>query len=427
MSARVLEKLFTAMQGARGIPAMENIVTSVLGTLNDINGSTRQLAQHICEDFALTQKVLKLANSAMYAPFAKEAASVTAAVNILGTDALTHVVLSTSVATAAEIDDDKNLSRTLMASELARSMCPDRAETVSIAGLMYDLGHLLAARFLPQEVKLIEAKVAAGGEADKAARDVLGMTFQQLGAEVARRWRLPASIVSVIEGTGDPELVKVAQFSNSASSLIQEGRTEEVSRLVAALDLPNVDKSKLAGLIQRKLEESRPEAPPVRTPAAQALEHLFEELAAVPWKTAEDLAGAMFAGISRTLKTTHCLLFMRSRSGDFVVRYGQGKGIDELRARFRIAGEYKPTAFHAVVQNNVDVSIADVSKLKPSSLPDGYAALFPKVGRFVILPIAHGSVSGLIYCDWDCDAAGSETELVALKKLRNLFLPFFPA
>jgi HD-like signal output (HDOD) protein len=425
MSNRILEKLFAAMQGAKGIPAMERVVTSVLGTINDAKGSNRLLAEHISGDFALTQKVLKLANSAMYAPFAKEASSVTAAVNILGTDALLHVVLSTGIATATEVADDKMLSKTLLASELARSMCPARSEDMSVAGLMYDLGSLMAAKFLPQEVDLIETKVASGNDPDKAAQDVLGMSFQQLGAEVAKRWKLPASIVTIIDGSGDPELVEIARFSNSASSLVLEGKVEEVDKLVSDLSLPDVDKATLSGLIRRKLEEISLDTEASQTSSEASLEKLFKVLSVANWKSLEELAGAMFTGISQAMRTAHCLLFVRMSSGDFEVRYGHGTGIDEPRAKFKVAGEYKPTAFHAVIKNNVDISIANVSKLKPSALPDGYATFFPDIKKFIILPIAQGSVSGLVYCDWDSEGVSNQMELATMKKLRDLFLPFF--
>lgn len=427
MSHAILEKLFAAMQGSKGIPAMEGIVTSVLQTLNDANGSTRLLAQYISEDFALTQKVLKLANSAMYAPFAKEIDSVTAAVNVLGTDVLMHVVLSTGVATAAEISEDKALAKTLMASELARAMRPDRAETVSVAGLMFDLGHLLAARFLPQENRLIESRIAAGQEPELAAREVLGMSLQQLGAEVARRWKLPDPIVAVIEGMGEPELVEVARFSNSASGLILDGETEAVDRLMAELTLPGVDKSQLGGLIRRKLAENPAPAPQTaHPPTAVALEHLRKELAGRPWRAAEELAGAMFVGLARILQTTRCLLLARAATGDFHVRHGQGQGVDAVRARFKVAAEYQPTAFHAAIKNNVDISIEDVGKLRPTALPAGYATFFPGARRFVLLPLAQTQVNGMIYCDWDASAPVNEAELIELKKLRDLLLPFFP-
>ena len=65
--------------------------------------------------------------------------------------------------TEAEIKDDRHLSQTLLASELARSLCPERKEDMSVAGLMFDLGRLVTAKFLPQEMEQIDQKIESSG------------------------------------------------------------------------------------------------------------------------------------------------------------------------------------------------------------------------------------------------------------------------
>jgi hypothetical protein len=118
---------------------------------------------------------------------------------------------------------------------------------------------------------------------------------------------------------------------------------------------------------------------------------------------------------------------MATRTGEMRVRSAYGKGVDELKSRLRISAEFMPTAFHASIKNTIDVSIADVSKLKDASLPEGYRALLPHVTKFIILPIANSRVSGLLYCDWDTDTLLRPGEMDGIKELRNLLLPYFPA
>ena len=427
MTTPTLDKLFAAMDGSRGMPALERIVTSVLDSLNDQDKGHRELAADIVKDPALTQKVLKLANSAMYAPFASDKSSVSGALNVLGADTLLHVVLSTAMVTDDEAEGDKNLSRSLLASELARSACAERMEDVSIAALMHDLGRMMASRYLPDEMAVVEQKIAAGDDPDAAATAVLGMSLPRVGAEIAARWRLPSPILGIIDGSGDPTLVGIARFSNAASSLIHQGRVDEARQLVATLDVPGADKSMLAGLIERKAERvvaERRQLPSV--PADTLLANLHESLASEKKTTVEALAGTVFPAFVDALETAHCLLFMATRSGDFGVRYAYGKGVDTLRSKLRISAEFKPTAFHAAIKNNVDVAIADVSKLKPAALLADYATLLPNVTKFLILPIAPGRVSGLMYCDWETGRELTPSELAVVRKLRDLFLPFFP-
>jgi HD-like signal output (HDOD) protein len=428
MSTPIIERLVSAMRSDKGFSAAEKTVTSIIASLGDEKKSKRDLMALIIEDFALTQKVLKLANSAMYAPFGQGAPSISSALDILGANALMHIVLGTAMLSDAELNDDAALSQTLLASELARSVGGDRTEDVSVAALLYNLGQMILRKYLPEEAAAMERHMALGSGEDAAATRIIGMTLQQLGAEVAQQWKLPSSVVSIIAGTGDPSLVSIAKFSSSASSLIFAGKSNEVAQLVADLDVPASQKSGVAALVLQHSE--RVSAKPRPTQQASSEDLLNDLLAALSEdkpQSVELLAAAMFSTFAQVLKTAHCLLFMLTKSGDFAVRYGHGKGIDELRSKLRISKDYKPTAFHAAVKNNVDVPIADVSRLKPTALPEGFTTLLPHVNKFFILPIANSGVSGLVYCDWDCETQLSSTELDLVKKLRSLFLPYFPA
>jgi HD-like signal output (HDOD) protein len=423
-----VERLFAAMKGAKGFAAVENTVASVISSLGNDKHVPNEVVQHIVEDFALTQKVLKLANSAMYAPFSDGAGSVSSALNVLGAEALLHIALSTALVTDAEVQSDESLSRTLLSSELARKVCVGRSEDVSIAALMYNLGAMLVQKYLSAESTAIAQKVANGADEAQAATEVLGLTLEHLGAEVAQQWKLPKNIVSVMDGTGDPDLVAIARFSQSASTLVHAGKLDAVDRLVADLEVAGVDKTGISSLIRHRSEQITSRQKPAPDVSNEdVLNDLLAALAADKKQTVEALAAAMFPTFANILQTAHCLLFMLTKSGDFAVRYGYGKGIDELRTKLRIGKDYQPTAFHAAIKNNVDVSIADVSRLKVSALPDGYKTLLPNVNKFVILPIANSGVSGLVYCDWDSETMLSASELDAVKKLRSLFLPFFPS
>lgn len=426
-----MSRLFAAMQGENGLPASESKVTSILTTLHGQTRSHTELANEIVEDFTLTQKVLKLANSPMYAPFADadadSTASVSSALEVLGSDGLLHVVLGAKMATHAELAEDEGLSRTLLASEVARNACPGRIEHASIAALMYDLGSLVLSKYLPDDMAAINSLVAGGRDSQSAAKEVLGITLQEIGSKVAEHWQLPKQIISIIDGSGDQGLIEVAKFSTAVSTLIHEGKAEEASKLVSASSLPGA--SKLSGLVARKVEafkqrRGKKAADPSRH-AQSALERLLAQLSGERKKTVEELAAAMFPVFCESFGVVRCLLFMAVKTGDLYVRYGHGQGVDEIKPKLKISAEFKPTAFHAAIQNNVDVSITDVKKLAPTALPDGFRQLLPNVSRFLILPIGTGTVTGLVYYDWESAKELSQGELEVIRKLRNLFLPFF--
>lgn len=427
MSTPALEKILLAIRGSKGVPATERSVAQVLGALDNGSAGKQDVVNHIIEDFALTQKVLKLANSSMYAPFGSGSASVSSALEVLGSEAVLHLVLGADQVSEEDLQKDESLSRTLLASELARNACAERAEDASIATLMYEIGRLMTAKYLSEETAAIAKKVAAGADPQDAATAVLGLSYQDLGVALAKRWNMPQTILSSMDGTGDPTLVNIARFSSTASGLIHEGKADAVNTLLSGWDLPGIDKSRLSALVARKTEEVRTNPRNrVEASADSELNALLQRLTQERKTSIEELANVMLPGMAEALKTAHCLLFMLTRSGEQRVRNGYGKGIDELKAKFKISAEFMPTAFHAAIKNNIDVSIADVFKLKDASLTEGYRELLPNVTKFIILPIANKRVSGLLYCDWDSDKTLAATEMEVMKKLRNLFTPFFP-
>lgn len=430
MSTIAFEKMLEAMQDSRGLPASERSVVSVLGALDRCDEGKHEVVNHIIEDFALTQRVLKLANSTMYAPFGVGVASVTAALNVLDSEALMHLVLSTDLVTDEELRADEPLSRTLFASELARQACADRAEDASIATLMFQIGQLMTGKYLPEEASAIARLVGLGVQPQEAASEVLGMSFQEIGVELATRWNLPNYILSSISGTGDPTLVGIARFSSQAASLVYEGKTEMVHRLLMELDLPGVDKSGLGALISQKIEATRPAQAAAQAPAPAAPDAAMQQLHSAikdeKRRVIDTLADAMLPLYSGTLQCSRCLVFMLTRSGEFRVRAGHGPLLEELRQALRVSADFSPTAFHLAIRNNVEIVIDDVARLKSSALPAAYRQLLPHVRKFIIVPIASSQVSGLVYCDWEADLELSPDRVDAAKKLRDLFVPFFP-
>ena len=423
---KMLDKLFAAMQDADGVPALEDSVTALLDQFADQRKQPRPVADKVIEDVALTQQVLKLANSPMYAPFATDVGSVSSAVKVLGDDAVMHLVLNAPVVSVADLHAQPSLSLTLHAAEIARALGGHRSEDASIATMMHNLGHLLVARLLPEEFDSIGQRIRAGEAQDAACRAVLGMTYQQVGKEVATRWNLPATIVSVIEGHGDPELQKLAELSNSAAILADQGQHEQAARLVAGAALPGADTEKLQAVLNRRKYEPVKAAAsqhPSRSPSPSPLTELYLRLAEMEHDSCETLAGRMFLEVQQTLGTARALLLRPKESGEYRVSYAFGKGVDEIKAKLRLSAEFKPTAFHAAISKNADVSISDVSKLKPAALPEGYVRLLPKVKHFLILPVAHGKVGALIYFDWERVMEVRPEDLQTLRKLRDLFVP----
>ncbi|MGT2430958.1 HDOD domain-containing protein [Cupriavidus basilensis] len=77
---------------ARGFPTLQFCIDNVFKTLSsDI--SVGEMAAAVLSDFSLSQKVIRLANSAMYRSFGGEVTTVSRAILVLGVDAISHLTL----------------------------------------------------------------------------------------------------------------------------------------------------------------------------------------------------------------------------------------------------------------------------------------------------------------------------------------------
>ena len=423
MTTAVLDRLLLAMRHSRGVPAVERSVASVLAALDSSKQGKDEVVRHIIEDFALTHKVLKLANSSMYAPMGAGAATVSSALQVLGREAVLHLVLGADLVSEEDLHSDVYLARTLLASELARQAYARRAEDAAIATLMLEIGQLMVGKYLPAEAALIAKRVAAGAALHAASTAVLGLSFQQVGVELAARWNLPQTLRATIDGSGDPLLVGLARFASAASALIFAGQSDAVTTLLHQLQLPGIDKARLDELVRHKLKLLHL-TPPLRVARSgqTELHALLLRLLQEPAGTLAELSQRMLPGITSALGAAHCLLFVTAPGGQMVVQSGFG----EAANRLHFALVHSPTAFQAALHNHVEVFVADVSRLPDSALPAGYKTLLPQVHKFLILPIANSRVTGLLYCDWEGDIALQAGELEALRKLRDLLLPYFP-
>lgn len=434
MSADAFQRLIQTVENSRGVPATERTVVSVLGALDNHEQGRGAVVGHIIEDFALTQRVLKLANSSMYAPFGAGAPSVTAALEVLDSEALLHLVLSTDLVSDEELQADHNLSRTLFASELARSACADRAEDASIATLMFQIGQLMVGQFLPTEAAEIAQMMASGVDAQTASSAVLGMSYQDIGLDMASRWNLPEFIRSTISGAGDPTLCAIARFSSDVSTLVHAGMDDAAREKIAAMDVPGADPGAVQHLVARKLAALMPtdadaqdSAAPLDAPGdTGAADGVHSAIRQEKHRVLDELAASMLPLYAKELQCSRCMLLMLTRGGEFRVRAAYGASTEVLRDLLHVTAAFQPTAFHLAARHNTEIVIDDATRLKPTALPLILREVQPPARQMAILPIANSRVTGLLYCDWEKDGGLSVSARNAMRKLRDLFVPFFP-
>lgn len=246
------DRVLRRMNESGGFPALDHSVTRIVDALDKSHEDTTPLVNAVLDDVSLTQKVLRLANSAMYAPIGRSVSTVSHAVNVLGYDAVGHLALGVKVIgsmgqmRATTRAAERELGHSLLAGSVAGSVVGRGAvrngEVGVVCSLLHRTDRLLTAFYLSEEWERIQESVAAGMEEDQAARRTLGMTPDQLGIQVARQWRLPPRIVHTMRHDepmpGEEEdawLIDLTQFSDRSAGLIAASGEEDTEAAQEAL------------------------------------------------------------------------------------------------------------------------------------------------------------------------------------------------
>ncbi|MCU7844513.1 MAG: HDOD domain-containing protein [Candidatus Thiodiazotropha sp. (ex Monitilora ramsayi)] len=205
-----VEFLLRRMNRKSDFPALSNSVRSINAMTYASDKDVNQMAGVIVKDFALTNKILKVVNSAYYGRFSGSIGTVSRAVVVLGTQAIRSLAASLiffeHIENKAQADKLRELVTTAMfratlAHHVADEIDQAESEAYFLTGLLQDLGQLLVAFYLPEESKEIERLVEAEGQVSLAAQhQVLGVSFEKIGIEIAKQWNFPKSLIDSLKG-----------------------------------------------------------------------------------------------------------------------------------------------------------------------------------------------------------------------------------
>lgn len=212
--------------------------------------SASELANSILKDYSLTNKLLRLVNSAFYGQFAGSITTVSRAVVILGFDQVRmaasclmlfeHMKNSSN---AVELQDAalQSFMSAMLAKDLADMTGFERSEEAFICSMIHNLGRHLVLCYFPEEYQEITRLMASKGKGESVAvRSVLGISYEDLGRGIARNWRFPDRIVNSMrplppgvlnKATSEVQVLqRLAGFSNELIDAATKNDTEEGSQ-----------------------------------------------------------------------------------------------------------------------------------------------------------------------------------------------------
>ena len=449
------QRLLEALSTSQDFPAFSHVVAQVNRITSAEDSHAEQLTDAILKDVALTNKLLRLVNSAQFGFLGGQpVGTISRAVIILGYDAVRDAALSLMLfehlqnhAQAQELKAETidSFYCAILGRLLARKLGYRDTEEVFICALFRNLGKLMARLHFFEATNQVSALMREQGlSEDSAARRVLGMSYDEIGQAVGRHWKLPASILEGMsplpDGPVKPSADRHQVLANLSLQLYEAVKNtprEDVGKAVTEIarryeKCVNLPGPLLVEAIYQASEVAEKEVAMLQTDARQSpvLRQLLERRpAAAPIAAAEpkielevnppqagDPNAVLIDGLQELtnllLEHAHPKVMLQVgaellfRTGSFdnvlictvdpgnqflAARIGHGADWARLRTGFRVPLAYNPDVFHAAISKAVDILISDTGADNIRSRIPDWYRRLVTARSFLLLPITVGN------------------------------------
>jgi len=277
--------LMRKIKRQQDFPALSETLIKINTLVDQEETNSAELAKVIVEDFALTNKILKLVNSAYYRTTINEVKTISQAVLILGFDEIRSVAISLILidhlhnkSKASKLKDHivSSIYSGILTKDLSIEIDYKEHEEAFLSGTFHQMGEMLALYYFHEEADEIETLVEEEElSKDQAANKILGVTYQALGVAIAKEWKLPQYIIDTIypyipsnkkstaELKNSDKLRAITSLSNDLSDALDNKNNEQWrnaavnvwTNYAAELGLENDSLIKLANQARKNLIE----------------------------------------------------------------------------------------------------------------------------------------------------------------------------
>lgn len=229
------EQIETLLNSIGELPTLPSVATAIMEKTLEDNVNAKQIADLVEKDQALALKVLKVANSPFYRRI-KEIATIRGAVVLLGFNVLKSIVLSISVINLFNEKERRaldfytfwqhSIACAVCAKAMAAKVLPAAAEDAFVAGLLHDLGKVIADQLLCRHGEyneVLEAMNRAGADIIDVEQQLVGIDHASIGKHLMERWNLPGHLSkavgfhhSIVDITDDPQTKRLCSIIHVA-------------------------------------------------------------------------------------------------------------------------------------------------------------------------------------------------------------------
>lgn len=205
-----------ALAKINSVSTLPEVTSKIIKMVDDPRSTPAQLNKVISHDPALVARTLKVVNSPFYGLPGK-VDSVERAIVLLGFNGVKNIALAASLGTLfrgvniCEGHSARDLwfhcvLVALTAKQLAKELKLPVGEEAFLAGMIHDLGLLVALQVWPDKLRAACDTIRGGGATSfcQAERDAMGVDHQQLGQALAAAWKFPALCQSVAGNHHNP-------------------------------------------------------------------------------------------------------------------------------------------------------------------------------------------------------------------------------
>lgn len=237
----------------RDFPALSQVVSQVTRLADSEDAHADDLTESILRDVSLTNKLLRIVNSAHYGQFGDTPINtVSRAIIILGFDNVRHAALSLMLfdhlanrAQAAELKAEavESFYRGIIGRQLAAKAGMRNTEEVLISGLFRNLGRMMCRLYFhPKTQQVTELQASQGLSEEIASRRVFGLSYDEFGQSLGHHWHLPATLLQGMTPlppgpvkTPANEAARVQILASMADALYEAVRDNEGEALHQAI------------------------------------------------------------------------------------------------------------------------------------------------------------------------------------------------
>ncbi len=250
-SDATIQFLLRRMNHKKDFPAFSRTISVLNRASSSDTEDLSTVSNAILKDISLTNKLLRVVNSAYYSRGGGKISTISRAVIMLGINPIKSLAVSLMLfehlqnkSQAHQLMDDAvaSLFSALIAHDMARENNIKQHEEAFLCALLQQLGKLLVRFYLHEEAQAIDKQVEQNNiEEETAALKVLGTSYHRLGMAVAREWGFPEQIINSMKPLSQNELQNpgqktdklhyIAQFSNAVCIALRKPGEEQESAI----------------------------------------------------------------------------------------------------------------------------------------------------------------------------------------------------